>query len=201
MIRGPKFKIARRLGAPIFEKTQNAKFQLVVEKKIGAKKPKAKSDYGLQMMEKQKARLTYGVSEKQFAKYVKTVIAKKSGSPINDLYESLELRLDNAIYRLGFGRTRSFTRQIVSHGHITVNGKKVTIPSYRVSKGDVVGIRNGSAANAIFKEIDDKTKDTAVPVWLAYDKAKHTATVVNMPKIEGAEMLFDLGAVLEFYKR
>ncbi len=201
MIIGPKYKIARRLGAPIFEKTQTAKFKSSTERRKTDKKPKAKSDYGLQMMEKQKARFTYGVTEKQFSKYVKTVIEKKSTSPVNDLFAALEQRLDNAVYRLGFGRTRQATRQMVSHGHITINGKRVTIPSYKVSKGDVIGIREGSSKSSLFTDIDEKTKDTTVPAWLAYEKAKHTATIVSLPKIEGAEMLFDLNIVLEYYKR
>src|SRR5690349_13683978 len=118
---GPKFKIARRLQAPIFEKTQTAKFKANSENKGRAggagRRPRPKSDYGHQLMEKQKARFTYGISERQFSNYANKVITKKSSiSPQEKLFEELERRLDNVVYRLGLAKTRSAARQMVSHG-------------------------------------------------------------------------------------
>ncbi len=200
---GPKFKIARRLGAPIFEKTQTAKFKLKDEdgKKKGKGGRGGKSDFSKQLIEKQKARFTYGISEKQFANYVKKVIESGTHMPVQHLYEKLETRLDNVVSRLGLVPTRRFARQVVSHGHILVNGRKVNVPSYTVRQGDEVSVRDGSKANGVFKENEDKLKGFEAPKWLAWDPTRTKATVLGMPTAEGQETLFDLGAVLEFYKR
>jgi small subunit ribosomal protein S4 len=203
---GPKFKIARRLGAPIFEKTQTAKFKASLEagenKRPGkGKRPGAKSDFAKQLIEKQKARFTYGVSEKQFSTYVKKVIESKTTHPVPQLFQALETRLDNVVYRLGLTSTRRFARQAVSHGHILVNGRKLNIPSYTVKAGDQISIREGSKGNGIFKEFDEKMKTLEVPTWLTWNTERKQASVLRMPSHEGQETLFDLSAVLEFYKR
>lgn len=197
---GPKYKIARRLGAPIFEKTQTQKFKMRAGAKEG-KKPLMRSDYGKQMIEKQKCRFTYGISEKQFSAYVKGVIESKTITPTVKLFEALETRLDNTIYRLALASTRRFARQVVSHGHILVNGRKVTIPSYVVRAGDIISIREGSKATTMFKDIDEKIKAATPPVWLTWNTEKKQASALRLPSIEGQDLLFDLGAVIEFYKR
>ncbi len=197
---GPKYKIARRLGAPIFEKTQTQKFKMRSGEKAG-RKPMVKSDYARQMLEKQKARFTYGVAEKQFARYVKNVIESGSHTPVLQVFEALETRLDNVVYRLGLASTRRFARQLVSHGHILVNGRKVTIASYVVRPGDQIGVREGSKSNAVFKELDEKLKTIQTPGWLTWDTEKKQASVLRLPSIDGVDLLFDLGSVLEFYKR
>jgi small subunit ribosomal protein S4 len=141
MIIGPKYKIARRLGAPVFEKTQTQKFSVRSERKMKNRGfSKQKSEFGQQLNEKQKARMYYGVSEKQFSKYVKEAISKKASKAVGLLFETLETRLDNLVYRLGFAQTRYQARQFVGHGHILVNGKKVTIPSYVVKQGDTISL-------------------------------------------------------------
>src|SRR3954468_519236 len=119
---GPKYKIARRLGAPIFEKTQTQKFALSLARKEKSTKrrPKPKSEFGTQLNEKQKARFTYGISEKQFANYVKQSL--NGSEPVQKLFAKLERRLDNVIYRAGLASTRAQARQIAAHGHSTVNG-------------------------------------------------------------------------------
>ncbi|MBX4210577.1 30S ribosomal protein S4 [Candidatus Parcubacteria bacterium] len=201
MIIGPKYKIARRLGAPVFEKTQTAKFNLrESQRKVrgGFKRPK--TDYGLQMIEKQKARYTYALTEKQFSNYVKKAIAKK-GLSSTLLLENLEMRLDNTVYRIGFGSTRLFARQLVSHGHIAVNGKRVTIPSFKVSVGDKITIRAGSLKKKVFESIDEKLKNNKVPSWIVFDPAKKEAEIQGTPKPEHADVLFDFAQVLEFYSR
>src|SRR5262245_39416473 len=139
-----KFKIARRLGAGVFEQTQTQRFAASQQKRArtssGKRPPKRPSDYGLSLIEKQRVRFSYGVSEKQFANYVERAFAaaKKGQTPSDRLFDLLEHRLDNVVYRLGFAHTRRFARQLVSHGHITVNGRKVTVPSLAVSQGDVI---------------------------------------------------------------
>lgn len=202
MIIGPKYKIARRVGAPIFEKTQTQKYAQRSErrgKRPGFSKPK--SEFGTQLNEKQKARFIYGLSERQFSNYVKEALAKKSPSVTQTIYQYLELRLDNAIYRMGFAPTRLAARQIVSHGHIMINGKRVTTPSRRLEAGDVIQIRPGSAGKGIFSTIDEKIKNVTVPSWIQFDPAQKTGTVQGVPQLVVSENMFDLNAVVEFYSR
>ncbi|MHB1316406.1 MAG: 30S ribosomal protein S4 [Minisyncoccota bacterium] len=203
MIIGPKYKIARKLGAPVFEKTQTQKYAQHVERRSRTKKgfSKPKSEYAFQHNEKQKARMVYCVSEKQFSKYVRTALEKKASRAVPTIYESLELRLDNAVARIGFSTTRLAARQMVSHGHITVNGTKVTIPSYKLSLGDVIGIRKGSLEKPLFASFDERFKSITLPAWLVFNPETKTATVQGMPKMEQGSTLFDLGAVVEFYSR
>lgn len=202
MITGPKYKIARRLGAPIFEKTQTQKYALHLERK-GKKRgfSKAKSEYGIQMNEKQKARFTYGLSEKQFSNYVKEALLKKDSNTSQIIFEFLETRLDNVLYRLGFSSTRLGSRQIVSHGHIMVNGRKVDTPSKRVIVGDKIEITPRSLKKVIFENLDEKTKNVVVPSWLKYDPVKKIAEVQGKPHLVKTENMFDLNAVIEFYSR
>jgi small subunit ribosomal protein S4 len=199
---GPKYKIARRLGAPIFEKTQTQKFKMsTTEKGPGSKRPQVKSEFAKQMLEKQKTRFTYGLGEKQFSKYVKNIIESKAANPTNKLYEVLESRLDNIVSRLGLVSTRRFARQVVSHGHITVNGRKVTIPSYMVKPGEIIAIREGSQKTTLFTTLDERLKDVTIQNWLTWDGAKKQGSMLKVPSLEGQDVLFDLGAVMEFYKR
>lgn len=202
MITGPKYKIARRLGAPIFEKTQTQKYALHLERK-GKKRgfSKAKSEYGIQMNEKQKARFTYGLSERQFSNYVKEALLKKDSNTSQIIFEFLETRLDNVLYRLGFSSTRLGSRQMVSHGHITVNGRKVDTPSKRVIVGDKIEIAPRSIKKTIFENLDEKTKNVVVPSWLKYDPIKKIAEVQGKPQLVKTENMFDLNAVIEFYSR
>jgi small subunit ribosomal protein S4 len=200
---GPKYKIARRLGAGVFDKTSTAKFAASAARKSknSSKRPKAKSDFGLQMLEKQKARFSYGMNERQFSRYVKNSITQKKTKPEDKLFELLETRLDNVIYRLGLANSRRFARQIVSHGHIVVNGIKVTIPSYNVSLNDKIAIRGGSQANKVFEKASDKLKAASIPNWLKVDPEKKEASVQGSPRYEPSMTIFDIAAILEFYKR
>ena len=198
---GPKFKIAKRLGAPIYEKTQTQKFALSEARTGRARKRFSKpSDYKRQLNEKQKMRLTYGLSEKQFRRYVDTAM-EKSNKPTEHLYSRLENRLDNIIYRAGFAKTRRLARQIVSHGHITLNGKKMNIPSHEVKVGDVVSVRESSNDSALFTDMDDRHEMASVPVWLKVDVKKLSATVDGAPVFNQTEAYFDPEQVLEYYSR
>jgi len=204
MIIGPKYKIARRLGVPVFEKTQTQKYAIRqgqrAERGAGKGRPKAKSDYGLGMLEKQKARYSYGITAKQFANYVKKATEKK-GSSAEILVCLLESRLDNVALRSGFAPTRQAARQMTSHGHLTVNGTIVTIPSYQVKVGDVIGIRAGSKGKPLFASLDEKLKTVKVPSWLKLDYDKKEVTVQGLPQAPQSELLFNVGAVLEFFSR
>ena len=200
---GPKFKIARRLGAPIFEKTQTQKYALSLARKEKAGKVprKPKSNFGIQMQEKQKARFSYGISERQFSRYVKETLAKHDPKASQTLFARLESRLDNVVYRLGFAPTRSAARQMVSHGHICVNGRKLNIPSAMVKIGDAISLRPQSAPKNLFLTLDERLSTLTPPSWLSLDFAKKIGTVTGAPEFRRDEHVFDLDAVLEFYSR
>lgn len=198
---GPKYKIARRVGAPIFEKTQTQKYALRSERRGKSKFRKPQSEFGFQLNEKQKARLVYGLSERQFSNYVKDALAKKSTQATQRIFESLESRLDNVIYRIGFSPTRLGAKQMVSHGHITVNGKRVTTPSMKVNLNDVIKIREGSANKGLFNTLDERMKAVSVPSWIDLDSQKREAKIQGKPQLNKTENMFDLNAVVEFYSR
>lgn len=203
MIIGPKYKIARRLGAGVFEKTQTQKFALSSNRKKTAGKGKGgpKTDYGIQMLEKQKARFSYALTEKQFSKYVKESLASKGANQQEVLFGKLETRLDNVVLRSGFSHTRLFARQLVSHGHILVNGKRLTIPSYLVKVGDKISVREVSLKKAAFSTLDERLKTQTTPSWMKLDYDKKTVEIQGAPKLNPGELIFDIGQVLEFYSR
>ncbi len=197
-----KYKIGRRLGASVFDKCQTQKFALS-EQKRGSGRPKRRkqiSDYGFQLLEKQKVRFTYGLKEKQLVNYMKEVMSKKGVNVYDELYKKLESRLDNVVYRFGLAETRAKARQMVSHGHIVVNGKKLNIPSYSVNLGETVGIRAQSQGKALFENLEEKIKNSNIPTWLSFDIKKKQGKVVGVPKMmDGKE--FNLRQVFEYYSR
>ncbi|MCA9357903.1 30S ribosomal protein S4 [Candidatus Kaiserbacteria bacterium] len=201
---GPKFKIAKRLGAPIFEKTQSAKFELSLARggnQRRGRRPGQMSDYKRQLIEKQKMRFTYGITEKQLRRYVDDSIAKEGHQPVAILMDRLESRLDNVIYRMGLAKTRRLARQIVSHGHICVNGKKMTIPSHKVRPNDVISIREGSRQSGLFVNLSETHEAAGVPAWVTFDVKKMEGIMKSAPVYNPAESLFDPEQVMEYYSR
>ena len=198
-----KYKIARRLGPEIFDKTQTQKFALRSEKKssLTSKRPKARSDFGLQLIEKQKARFTYGINERQFSKYVSEALAQKAVKADEALYVRLETRLDNVAYRFGLAPSRQASRQMVSHGHLLVNGVRVTIPSFNVKTGDKISIREASLKKPLFAGLEERLKEKISPSWLAFDIAKKSGAVQGRPVLVKTDLTFDISAILEFYRR
>ncbi len=197
-----KYKICRKLGPGIFEQCQNPKFvasQAKRSKNLKDKKPKALSTFGMQFLEKQRVRFTYGISEKQFANYINEAIHHKGAVATDYLFELLETRLDNVVYRLGLAHTRRLARQMVSHGHITVNGKKITIPAYRVKSTDIVAVREGSKKSVMFADIKKKLEDYNMPNWLKFNSDTLVGSFSGKPK--NTEGFLDLNTVLEFYSR
>lgn len=198
---GPKFKIAKRLGAPIYEKTQGQKFALSEARAGKTRKRFSKpSDYKRQLIEKQKMRLTYGLSERQFRRYV-DIAMDKSQTPIDHLFRRLENRLDNVVYRAGLVKTRRLARQVVTHGHITLNGRKMNIPSHEVKIGDIISVRDGSRESALFTDLGERHEATAVPNWVEFDLKNLSAKVSGTPKFQATEAYFDPEQVLEYYSR
>ena len=204
MILGPKFKICKRLGGAVFEKCQTQKFTLAEARKkttqSRGKRPSAMSDYKRQLLEKQKMRYTYGLGERQLSRYVAESV-EKSASPSHALMMRLESRLDNVVYRLGLAKTRRLARQMVSHGHIVVDGRKVTIPSYQVAPHQSIAVREGSKGSALFQTLREGAQETNVPVWLSFDPSALSGTVSAFPSYNTHELLFDLEQVFEYYSR
>lgn len=198
---GPKYKIARKLKAHVFEKTQTQKYALREERKVKKRSFKPKTDFGAQLNEKQKARMFYCVTEKQFAKYVKQAIAKKDSSPVVNLLKALEHRLDNTVWRAGILPTHLSARQAVAHGHFLVNGKKVYTPSFSVRDGDKITVREGSRDSKLFNEIEAKVVGTQSPNWLSWDAKTKELSVKTGVFNQGSDLLFDLGQVIEYYQR
>ncbi|MEK7201660.1 MAG: 30S ribosomal protein S4 [Patescibacteria group bacterium] len=204
MIIGPKYKIAKRLGASVFPKTQTAKFALAQERSARTKKTgrrNQQTEFGRQLLEKQKVRFTYGLSEKQFGNYVAAATSLHGHRPVDTLHRLLELRLDNIIYRLGLTNSRRAARQMVSHGHIVVNGVKTTIPSRAMRIGDVIGIRPGSKDARLFEGFAEKFAEQPLPRWLTWNAKTMEGGVLELPTDETADVAGDLVSVLSFYSR
>ncbi len=198
---GPRYKIARRLGSTIFEKTQTPRYALSLSRKEKNDQmpTRPKSEFGKQLIEKQKARFSYAITERQFAKYVKKSLT--SIAPTQKLFQSLESRLDNVLYRAGFAKTRLQARQMASHGHAIVNGRRVTIPSIELREGDVIGIRDGSKKSSLFTSAEERNKTFSSPDWITVSQEKMEAKITGKPSYDVGQNVFDLGAVMEFYSR
>ena len=165
----------------------------------GAKKKKL-SEYGVQLREKQKAKVFYGVLESQFRKYFE-MASNKKGITGENLLQILELRLDNVVYRMGLGTSRAEARQIVRHGHITVNGEKVNIPSYLVEKNDVIAVCEASQNDEKFKTIMEQTAGRNVPAWMEFNAEQKKATVVELPKREDIDLPVQEHLIVELYSK
>ena len=193
---GPNNKKARRVSFSILENGKDIAKRPYGPGQHGKDRKRKPSNYAIQLNEKQKARFMYGISEKQFKKLVNDS-AKMKGVHGENLLILLESRLDNIVYRIGFATTRRGARQLVNHGHITVNGKKVDIPSYRVKPGDVIAIKeNSSDHKGIEIALANKVKR---PDFINYDEAKRIGTYVRYP--ERSELNADINEslIVEFY--
>ena len=195
---GPNNKKARRVSFSILENGKDIAKRPYGPGQHGKDRKRKPSNYSVQLTEKQKARFMYGISEKQFKKLVNDS-AKMKGVHGENLLILLESRLDNIVYRIGFATTRRGARQLVNHGHITVNGKKVDIPSYRAKPGDVIAIKeNSSDHKGIEIALANKIKR---PEFINYDEKKRVATYVRYP--ERSELNADINEslIVEFYSR
>ena len=195
---GPNNKKARRVSFSILENGKDIAKRPYGPGQHGKDRKRKPSNYSIQLTEKQKVRFMYGVSEKQFKKLVNDS-AKMKGVHGENLLILLESRLDNIVYRIGFATTRRGARQLVNHGHITVNGKKVDIPSYRVKPGDVIAIKENSADHkGIEIALANKIKRVD---FINYDEAKRTATYVRYPERSELNAEINESLIVEFYSR
>ena len=165
----------------------------------GAKKKKL-SEYGVQLREKQKAKVFYGVLESQFRKYFEMASTQK-GKTGENLLKILETRLDNVVYRMGLGTSRAEARQIVRHGHILVNGKKVNIPSYLIKAGDVIEIKESAKSMQRYKDIIEVTGARLVPEWMDVDIENFKGTIKNLPTREMIDVPVDEMLIVELYSK
>ena len=194
---GPNNKQSRRLNFSILENGKDLKrpFGPGQHGKDRKRKP---SNYSVQLTEKQKARFMYGISEKQFERLVEES-GKMKGVHGENLFILLESRLDNLVYRIGFASTRRGARQLVNHGHIEVNGKKVDIPSYRVKPGDVIALRENSKEH---KGIEIALANVKSRVdFITYDEKKKSATYVRFPQRSELNAEINESLIVEFYSR
>ena len=202
---GPKLKLSRREGSDLNLKSARRSFDSKVKSaevkpgQHGKTSGQRLSDYGTQLREKQKAKRLYGLLEKQFSRtYVKA--ERMKGATGENMLILLERRLDNVVYKLGLGSSRSQARQIVNHGHITVNGKCVNIPSYVVKAGDVVAVKENRKANTYFKQLQE-TKKLNLPKWLEFDIEKLEGKVLQLPERADVEVEIAENMIVELYSR
>lgn len=197
---GPKLRLARRLGQDLGHK-QNiqkvAKRLSVLPGQHGRHGAKRLSEFGVQLREKQKARFAYGISETQLKGYFAEALRNKSATG-EELLRLLERRLDNVVYRLGLAPTRPFARQLVTHGHVKVGGKKVDIPSYRIKVEDVVSLSD-KAVNIPDVKTKIADKDYAVPAWM--QKTSGVGKIKRLPERTEIDMAVDEQLIVEYYSR
>ncbi len=195
---GPVYKKARRLGFSILENGKELAKRPYAPGAHGNDRRRKSSEYGIQLAEKQKIRLMYGLNEKQFHKLFDKA-AKMEGKAGFNLLCLLESRLDNVVYRLGLAKTRRAARQIVNHGHITVNGVKVNIPSYQVKIGDIVAVKENSSEHPAIKEAIETC--LARPAYVEFDQKSMSGKLLRLP--DRSELNADINETLivEYYNR
>ena len=158
------------------------------------------SEYGIQLREKQKVRRIYGILEKQFGDYFKEAERQK-GVTGENLLRLLELRFDNVVYRMGFGESRAQARQLVRHGHFTVNGRKVNIPSYQTGLNDLIAVKPASKSTDKFKELAENAAGKTAPQWLSVNAEMMEARIVALPAREDIDLTIEEHLIVELYSR
>ena len=197
---GPKAKKARRFGIAFTPKDVK-----ILQKRNFApgqhgQNRSRPSEYGLQLREKQKAKITYGVLERQFETYFNRAL-KQEGVTGDNLLKLLEMRLDNVVFRLGFGETRAQTRQLVNHGFFIVNGKRVDIPSFSVKVGDVVSVKPNKQTSAYMEKQKEKMKNFKTMDWLELNVEKFNGKILSQPNAEDINAQINTQLIVEHYSR
>jgi small subunit ribosomal protein S4 len=198
---GPKSKISRRYGVPLFGPTKALERKNYPPGMHGPKGARRKlSDYATALAEKQKLRFQYGLMERQFRRYFETALRKR-GVTGETLLQMLETRLDNVVYRLGFANSRSAARQLVSHGHVLVNNRKVNVSSYNLRSGDLVTVKDRPSSRRLATRNLELTQIHTIPDWLVLDKDQFQGKVVRIPSREEIAPIVNEQLVVELYSR
>jgi small subunit ribosomal protein S4 len=197
---GPRVRISRRFGIPIFGPTKYLERRNYGPGVHGPKSRRKTTDYGLGLIEKQKFRYYYGLMEKQFRGVYEKALRRR-GVTGEQMLQILETRLDNVVYHLGFANTRAAARQMVSHGHITVKGRKVNIPSYALKVNDVIEVKNNSVSRQLATKNMETSTSRAVPDWLLLSKEEFKGSVMRIPTRDEIQPIANEQTVVEFYSR
>lgn len=203
---GPVCKLCRREGVKLFLKGDKCINHCTLERRSsrpgqhGSGRSRKESGYAKQLREKQKVRRTYGILERQFSKHF-NLAARHAGKTSENLLQILEMRLDNLVYRLGFADSRAQARQLVNHGHFTVNGRKTDIPSFIAKPNDVIAVREHSKGLEYFKTRALLLAQKGVPTWLSLDIGNMSGRVLSIPSRTDLELPFDEQMVVEYYQR
>jgi small subunit ribosomal protein S4 len=198
--RGPRVRISRRFGQPIFGASKYLERRGYPPGVHGPKSRRKHSDYAIGLMEKQKLRYQYGLLERQFRRMFNQAL-KKRGVTGETLLQLLETRLDNVVYRIGFANTRAFSRQLVNHGHIRVNGRKVSIASYTVKPNDVIEVRPTAVTQQLVNKSLESAQIRPVPEWIAFNKDALRAQIVRVPTRDEIQPIVNEQLIVEFYSR
>jgi small subunit ribosomal protein S4 len=198
--KGPRVRISRRFGIPIFGPSKYLERRNYPPGVHGPKSRRKLTDYGMGLVEKQKLRYYYGLMEKQFRGVYEKAL-KRRGVTGEQMLQILETRLDNVVFHLGFGTTRAAARQMVNHGHITVNGRKVSIPSYALKVNDVIVAKDNTVSRQMATKAMELSTSRAVPDWLSLSKDEFKGVVMRIPTREEINPIANEQAVVEFYSR
>ena len=197
---GPRSKVSRRFGVPIFGPSKALERRNFPPGVHGAKGRRKQSEYAVAMGEKQKLKMMYGVLERQFRRYYE-IASSKRGVTGEMLLQLLETRLDNVVFRLGLATSRRFARQIVNHGHVRVNGRKVSIASYNVKPGDTIEVKNTPKSRQIATRSLEASQLSPVPDWMTLDKDNFKGTLARIPTREEIAPIVNERLVVELYSR
>jgi len=197
---GPRVRISRRFGTPIFGPTKYLERRNYGPGVHGPKSRRKHTDYGLGLIEKQKLRYFYGLMERQFRGVYERAL-KRRGVTGEQMLQILETRLDNVVYHLGFAHTRAAARQFVSHGHVKVNGRKVNVPSFALKVNDVVESKDSSVSRQLATKNLELATSRSIPDWLSLNKEALKGVVMRIPSRDEIQPIANEQAVVEFYSR
>ena len=197
---GPRVRISRRFGIPIFGPTKYLERRNYGPGVHGPKSRRKTTDYGLGLIEKQKLKYYYGLLERQFRGVYEKAL-KRRGVTGEQMLQILETRLDNVVFHLGFANTRAAARQMVSHGHVSVNGRKVNVPSFALKVNNVVEVKNNNVSRQLATKNLEMATSRSVPDWLLMSKDEFKGTVMRIPTRDEIQPIANEQAVVEFYSR
>jgi small subunit ribosomal protein S4 len=197
---GPRVRISRKFGVPIYGPTKYLERRNYGPGVHGPKSRRKLTEYALGLMEKQKLRYFYGLQERQFRGVYERALRRR-GVTGEQMLQILETRLDNVVYHLGFANTRAAARQMVNHGHIKVNGRKVSIPSFALKVGDIIEVRDANISRQLASKSLEMSTNRVVPDWVSLNKDGLRGTVMRIPTRDEIAPIANEQAVVEFYSR